>query len=437
MTQPAPYRLSVVPSVPFATDPPRVDVKNTLAGVARALTHLPEWDGVLAASELDQRIVFRREPPFSSPSGDLAGKPVRDRDLDRIRRWFEDALGCALSKQHVIDAARIVADDHAFHPVREYLSGLAWDGRPRVDRWLEDYCAVVPASEAHARLIRSVARRWLVACVARAMKPGCKVDTVLILEGRQGIGKSTAFATLAGDGFYCDSAIDFSSKEACQTIQGVWIFELPELDALLRHDPSLIKAFLSRSADRFRVPYGRTPENVPRSVVFCGTVNHGGYLRDRTGNRRFWVVPCADRLNVEGLAAARDALWAEALHLYETGEPWHLSPEHEALMHNEHDGRLESDPWEEVLSAWTSLRGDLPFTMNELLESALGLKSSGKNPRVTARASQLLSRLGFERRKRSALPRTYYYARASLPSPADVPSSDRPPSTDQSSKGDA
>jgi putative DNA primase/helicase len=430
MTQPIPCRLSVVPSVRFTPEVPPKELKNTLAGVVDALSHLPQWQGVLATSELDQRIVFQREPPFSlsgSPSSrELVGKPVRDRDIDRIRHWFEDVMGCALSKQHVIDAARIVADDHAFHPVRDYLSGLTWDGKPRVDRWLEDYGAVVPASEPHAELIRSVARRWLVACVARAMKPGSKVDTMLILEGRQGIGKSTAFATLAGVGLHCDSAIDFGSKEACQTLQGVWIFELPELDALLRHETSVIKAFLSRSVDRFRVPYGRAPENVPRSVVFCGTVNHGGYLRDRTGNRRFWVVRCEDTLNVDGLGAARDALWAEAVHLYRSGEPWHLSLEHETLMHGEHEGRLECDPWDETLEAWTSARGEHPFTMNELLESALGLRSSGKNPRVTARVSQLLSALGFERRKRSALPRTYYYARAPLPSPSGVPASPRP-----------
>src|ERR1700722_7308204 len=210
MPQPLRPRLIVVPSArltpesPPSEGPPR-NVENTLVSVVEALNRLPEWEGVLATSELDQRIVFRREPPFSHGAGELVGKPVRDRDLDRMRHWFGEALGRALSKHHVVDAARIVADDHAFHPVRDYLTGLSWDGQPRVDRWLEDYAAVAPVSEAHAEMVRSVARKWLVACVARAMKPGCKVDTMLILEGRQGIGKSTALATLAGEGLYCDS----------------------------------------------------------------------------------------------------------------------------------------------------------------------------------------------------------------------------------------
>jgi Virulence-associated protein E len=179
MPQPLRPRLIVVPSArltpesPASEGPPR-NVENTLVSVVEA-------------------------------AGELVGKPVRDRDLDRMRHWFGEALGRALSKHHVVDAARIVADDHAFHPVRDYLTGLSWDGQPRVDRWLEEYAAVVPVSEAHAEMVRSVARKWLVACVARAMKPGCKVDTMLILEGRQGIGKSTALATLAGEGLYCDS----------------------------------------------------------------------------------------------------------------------------------------------------------------------------------------------------------------------------------------
>ena len=406
------------------------EVRNTLLGIVDALSHHPAWASVLATSELDQRVVFRSGPPFGT--GALVGAAVRDRDVDQIRLWFEDVMGTAVAKRHVIDAVRIVADRNAFHPVRRYLEGLSWDGVPRIDRWLEDSCAVVPESEAQARLIRSVGRKWLISCVARAMKPGCKVDTMLILEGRQGIGKSTALSALAGEGLHCDSAIDFGTKDACQILQGVWIFELAELDALLRRDTSTIKAFLSRSYDRFRVPYGRVPEKVPRSVVFCGTVNHGDYLRDTTGNRRFWVVRCEDTLDTSGLSAARDALWAEAVHGFLLGEAWHLDPEHEEGMRDEHDARLEHDPWEERLEAWTNARttatGELPFSMSELLELGLGVPAQSQNPRVTARVSRVLARLGYRKRKRSSLPRTYFYARK--PEVAGLPSC-RPPSSEE------
>jgi putative DNA primase/helicase len=394
------------PAEPAAIGP----VRNTLASVVLALESLPAWAGVLAASELDQGVVFRRPPPFV---GAEAG-PLRDRDVDRIRHWFETRAGALLSKQNVVDAVRIVAYRNAFHPVRDYLEGLSWDGARRVDTWLEEFAGVRPTSGEHAGLVRSVARKWLVSCVARAVQPGCKVDTMLILEGRQGIGKSRGLAALAGERFFSDAAIDFASKDACQTIQGVWIFELAELDALFRRDPSTVKAFLSRSTDRFRAPYGRAPENVPRSVVFAGTVNHGSYLCDTTGNRRYWVVRCEGRIDVDGLRGARDALWAEAKHLYDAGETWHLGAGEDALMGDETEARVIGDPWEERLAAWTSARAT-PFTMEEVLSSALGLAVSSRSARVMSRVSRLLGGLGYERRRRNTVPRTYHYVRVGVP----------------------
>jgi putative DNA primase/helicase len=413
MVESNPVTLDVVPPPPASSA--RAIVRNTLASVTGALAHLPEWAGVLAWSELDQRVLFRRPPPMASRDapGAAAARIVGERDVDRIRLWFEDALGVVVSKQTLVDAVRVVAHDHAFHPVRDYLQGLAWDGVPRVGTWLEDFAGVRPASPAHARLVRAIARRWLLSCVARAVSPGCKVDAMLVIEGRQGIGKSTALARLAGPGFFSDAAIDFGSKEACQTLQGAWIFELAELDALLRRETSVVKAFLSRATDRFRAPYGRAPEDVPRSVVFAGTVNHGGYLRDTTGNRRFWVVRAEGPLDTDGLGAARDALWAEAAHLHAAGEAWHLSPDEEALLGDEQEDRLEADPWEDAIGAFLArLEGRDGFTMNDVLESALGLPAHARNPRVTLRASRILERMGFERRRRAALPRTYAYFRA-------------------------
>jgi len=417
----------------FSDRPADTSLRNSLASVVSALDALPEWAGVLATNLADARVVFRKPPPFAlgDPRG---GEPValRDRDLDRIRHWFEVVRGVQLSRQNVVDAVRIVADHHAFHPVRDYLTGLCWDGQARAARWLERYAAVRPRGEPEAALVRSVAKKWLIAAVARAMQPGCKVDTMLILEGRQGIGKSRALATLAGERFFSDAAIDFGTKDACQTIQGAWIFELAELDALLRRDPATVKAFLSRAADRFRVPYGRVPESVPRGVVFAGTVNHGAYLRDATGNRRYWIVRCEGPLDVEGLAEARDQLWAEALHLYRSGATWHLEEADERSMAAEADARLEADPWEESLAAWTAARAtdarESPFTMDEVLEGALGLRTSSRNSQVTIRVSRLLSRLGYERRRRAALPRAYQYVRV------DVSPSHRPGTPEQTSE---
>ncbi len=403
----SPRHLSVVPNVP------KRPLDNSLASVVTALTELPEWRKVLAMNDLSRRIVFRSEPPYRE--GAMTGRPLSEQDFDRIRLWFEDSRKVSFSKRNLVEGARIVATWNAFHPVREYLEALVWDGTPRVESWLEDFCAVTPTSEPHRALLRAVSRKWLTSCVARALQPGCKVDTMLILEGAQGIGKSTALRTLAGPGFFSDSAIDFSANDGCRSVQGVWIQEIPELGALLRGNLAHAKAFLSSATDYFRTPYSRTPEAVPRSMVFCGTVNHAGYLRDTTGNRRFWVVRCDGPIQREALEAARDALWAEARQRFLAGESWHLTPEEEAFMEGEHEERLEVDPWEESIAAWCDRSGrdgdGAQFTMVELLDGALGMRLAARSPNVTSRVGAILDRMGYERRRSTSGLRGYVYRR--------------------------
>lgn len=384
---------------PPGTPAPAPEVGKSLAELVEALNKLPVWHGVLGWNDFTNRIVFRREPPFRKGMA-RQGDVLRDDDIIRMRLWFEEHHGVEVSRQNLLDAARIVAGDNRFHPVQEYLKALAWDGTPRVDTWLEDFCSVTPSSPEHQRLVQAVARKWLVSCVARATNPGCKVDTMLILEGRQGIGKSTALRALAGEDFFCDSLLDFGNKDACQNIQGVWIYELPELDSFLRAESASTKAFLTRTFDKFRAPYARAPMVAPRSVVFCGTVNHGGYLKDHSGNRRFWIVSCGDSINVDGIHQVRDQLWAEARHYFEQGEPWHLSPEEDVLMREQHADRMEDEPWEEAIAAWVERQGDTPIAIEKLLENALGMKAATRNPNVTQRVHHILERLGFERQRK-------------------------------------
>lgn len=418
------------PAVPS----PAPEVGKSLADLVEALNKLPAWHGVLGWNEFTNRILFRKEPPFKGTS--RQGDVLRDEDIIRMRLWFEKHHGVEVSRQNLLDAARLVAGDNRFHPVQEYLKSLVWDGAPRVDTWLEHFCGVTPSSPEHQQLVRAVARKWLISCVARAMQPGCKVDTMLILEGKQGIGKSSILRALAGEDFFCDSLLDFGNKDACQTIQGVWIYELPELDAILRAESGSTKAFLTRTFDKFRAPYARAPMVAPRSVVFCGTVNHGGYLKDQSGNRRFWVVACEENLNIEGLREQRDQLWAEARQLFEAGEPWHLSPEEDALMREQHADRMEDEPWEEAIASWVERQGDTPIASEMLVENALGMKAATRNPNVTQRVHHILERLGFERQRRDFEKRgrrVYRYVRKveacptdSLPHCAPVDSSSAP-----------
>jgi putative DNA primase/helicase len=391
----------------------------TLSRTVTSLETLPEWKGVLGLDVLARRIVFRAVPPFGA--GALVGHEVTPEHLDRARLWFETVLSVTLSRRMLEDAVRIVASDAPSHPVADYLRGLSWDGQTRIDGWLEAYAGVTPITEPDARLVRDVAAKWLISCVARAMKPGCKVDTMLILEGKSYLGKSAAFRILASPRYFCDTPIDFASKDARQNIQGVWIYEIAELAGIVGRETSTVKAFLSGATDRFRAPYARAPETIPRSVVFCGTVNHGHYLKDRTGNRRFWVIRCEREVDQEGLAGARDQLWAEARHRYEAGEAWHLSREHTDLMAEEHETRMEHDAWSEIVPAWVASREGRPFTMTELLESALGLSAKAGNPRVTSRVAAILEELGYQRRRvASKRVRSYVYALPECP-PSPLP----------------
>jgi predicted P-loop ATPase len=228
-----------------------------------------------------------------------------------------------------------------------------------------------------------VGSRFLISAVARIYRPGCKADYALILEGRQGLGKSTALRVLFdGDdrGWFTDEIADIGSKDSAIQLRGAWIVELAELDAMKRADVSRLKAFISRTNDRYRPPYGRTVVDVPRQCVFAGSVNDDEYLRDSTGGRRFWPVKCADeKCDVRGLHQAREQIWAEAVARYRTpGTIWYLREEDlAAAAAEEQADRQQQHPWLERISAW--LR-DNPstedgVTVGTILSEALGKRT--------------------------------------------------------------
>ena len=181
----------------------------------------------------------------------------------------------------------VVARDIRVHPVRNYLNSLRWDGTPRLETWTTTYLGA-----ADTPLNRAFGSRWMISAVARIMRPGIKADHMLILEGPQGAKKSSALKALAGEEWFTDELAEIGSKDAAQQMRGTWIIEIAELDAISRAEVSRIKAFLTRTIDRYRPPYERYVIAVPRQCVFAGSVNPDTYLRDETGNRRFWPIRC-------------------------------------------------------------------------------------------------------------------------------------------------
>ena len=267
-----------------------------------ALKCAPGWRGVLHYDESALHVVAQVQPPWAP----LRDVPFRWRDDDDVRTaaWLQ-RHGIMVSKEIADQAIQTIAQDHPFHPIRDYLNGLHWDKVPRIDYWLTLYMSVEPS-----RYVAAVGAKWLIGAVARVFKPGCKNDTCLVLEGPQGLLKSTALRTLAGSGF-ADEIADLGTKDAALQLRGVWIIELAELDAIGRAEASRIRHSPGRTTSRYRPPYGRHPIEVPRKV-FAGTVNHDDYLGDETGGRRFWPVVRCGKVEIEDLRQYRDQLWAEA-----------------------------------------------------------------------------------------------------------------------------
>jgi predicted P-loop ATPase len=285
--------------------------------------------------------------------------------------------------------------ENSYHPVRNYLNDLVWDGQPRVGRWLTTY-----AGAEYNQYTGSAGPSWLVSGVARIFEPGCKVDHTIIFEGPQGGGKSSLFAELGGE-FYSDDVPELGTKDAALACAGIWILELSELSAMNRADLEKIKSFISRTEDRFRPPYDRHMVTVPRQCVFCGTVNVDRYLKDETGGRRFWPIECGT-IDLEKLRDDRDQLWAEAVYLYHNKfQWWPTDAEVIAEATAEQEERYQADPWEEEIQTWLSdqmrLRGrdTLEVTTAEILK--LGLrKETGQWTRVDeARVGVILKRLGW------------------------------------------
>ena len=216
------------------------------------------------------------------------------------------------------DAITEVMNQNKFHPVREYLTALNWDGTERVDSLFIDFIGAEDTP-----YIRAVTRKWLCGAIARVMEPGIKFDTAIVLYGEQGLGKSVILERLGGKWFN-NTLQDIKTKDALEQIQGAWINELAELSPTYKNDNEIVKAFLSRTTDRFRVPYGRRTEEYPRQCVFAGSTNNLLFLKDRTGNRRFWPISGNKQRKVRNswdLSKDEvDQIWAEAFMLWANGE---------------------------------------------------------------------------------------------------------------------
>ena len=295
---------------------------------------------------------MRCQGPLPWPGGTAGERDWTDTD-DAGARWYMETVYHLTGAGKVADAVNLVAAAHARDPVLDYLDGLVWDGVERLDTLFVDYLRAEDSP-----YTRAVTRKMFVAAVRRAYQPGCKFDQICILSGPQGIGKDTVLSRM-GRQWFNDSITSFDGKDAREALRGVWIVELGELSAFGKSEIEAAKQFLSQTEDRYRAAYDRRSQVWPRRCVFFGTSNKDAYLRDTTGNRRYWPVECAGwpKAQVPGVLARLtpevvDQLWAEAAARHKAGEslllPGALADAAEARQ----QAHQEADPWEGIVTGW-------------------------------------------------------------------------------------
>jgi putative DNA primase/helicase len=363
------------------------------------LTKDDRWAGVLAYDEFSNQVMKLSKPPFD---GGEAG-PWGDVDDLRAAIWLSQHYRVNFKKSMITDVATAAANELRFHPVRDYFTGLTWDGQERLPTLLAKYLGADEGEYA-----RAVGMKFLIGAVARVMRPGCKMDNVLILEGKQGRWKSTALAAIAGE-WFMDTPFTIGDKDAYLALRGKLIVEMPELDTLARAEASRAKAFFSSSSDTFRAPYQAWARTVPRQCVFAGTVNHGTYLRDTTGNRRYWPVRVRFAL-LDELRADRDQIWAEAVARFTQGTPWWVLQEERSAFEDQQQLRYVGDAFEQKVGDF--LVGKNETTMLEILADCLKLDPSKWTRAEQSRVGEVLQALGWEKKRHATGKRDYYYARA-------------------------
>ncbi len=319
----------------------------------------------------------------------IDAQPLSTVELTKMAARIEKKYGLGQIGDGIFGrAVEAAAHQNLFHPVRDWLDSLDWDGVERVPDFFPEMFGPEPSD-----YLRTVSKNLFVAAVARAFCPGSKFDHMVILEGPQGIRKSTALFALFGEDWTAEMKASPDDKDFDQTLQGLWCVEFAELSAFGRSDAARIKLQLSVREDYIRLPYARRFQRFPRQCVFIGTTNDDHYLKDPSGGRRFWPVRCVFA-DLERIRRDREQLWAEAVHRYRRKETWwEIPPEAGDVQFS----RYQFDSWEEIIEPW--LRNLFPreTTTTRILEDCLGIERGRHGRSEQMRVGAVLKRLGWER----------------------------------------
>ncbi len=389
------------------------NVEGTLHNLVLIYENDPRLTGLWWLNESSNQIELTREAPW--PGGSQS--EFVDADSYELAAWLQNpsTYHAKCSDEAVLKAVIAVARRYRRHPIREYLTRLKWDGKPRVESMLIDLFGA--PDNAYSR---RAALCFAVGAVARilwfdAKQPavGAQVDFMLVLEGEQGKRKSSALRALFGSQWFVETSESPTGKDFYQVIQGCWGVEIGEMDSFGKADVTAVKTAISRRVDKFRAPYERVPRAYRRECVFAGTTNEHEYLRDPTGGRRFLPVRTDGEVDLDGITEQRDQIWAEAVRLFEQGTKWWELPDDAA---DEQEARYIGDSWEGRIQLWLAGRmpGDKAYpprsdigwnipatwaTTDELLLHAIGADAAKHGRPEQMRVAAIMKRLRWEQRR--------------------------------------
>lgn len=400
------------PIVEAALARTKAGVRPSFGNVFKALRDDPRWGPRLKVNRLGEVV-------------ELDGGPIESEGLvtAQATEWLADTYGLHVNTDMTRAGLFAVAETHGYHPVRDYLLGLApHDGGQPIATILPSILGIhrgrTVAEQNRYALYQKYMRRTLIAAVARAMDPGCKVDTALILVGDQGARKSTFFKVLFGAQFFGDSPIPIGDKNAAIQLRSTWGYELAEMASLSKRSAEEVKQFLSQASDLFRHIYEKNARAWPRHSVLVGSINpKGGFLVDETGSRRFWPIQLPDgaQLDFRALRKLRDAIWSEALAAYQVAKEaidrdalpdevsrWWFEPDEDVAREADAEGHTVGDVWDGFVSNWVASEWykaggvrKVYFTTSEALSGAVSMPKERQNKLEAERMNRILRRFGW------------------------------------------
>jgi predicted P-loop ATPase len=353
-----------------------------------------------------EQIEFTRTPVWDASI--FQDKTLDDEDLTQIKFYLSNIHDWEPNKYVIGEACFLMSKRKGYHPVKQFIEKEKWDGINRLESWLIE--SVGCDDNIYTR---HAGAKFLIAAVNRVYNPGCKFDHMMILEGNQGIGKSTLIEEVAGE-FYLDTSFEQKDKDLIDSICQAMIVEVSELSGMSKKDIEWVRGFISRKVDRIRLPYAARSKDFKRKCVFIGTHNPSGnnsYLKDDTGNRRYWCIEC-HKINIDYIKKNRSQLWAEAFERYKKKEIYYIDNQDAIdIMKSMHSERELESPTELKIKRWLLSHPTREVDMMEIIENCLKIQTDGKMPRdlvyVSTPVGIIMRKLGW--RKVTNQNRSKYY----------------------------